>query len=117
MLFSFPFFADTVPHTGFFATCTGKKITVRVKLGWKLFSSFFFEIPGDQLQDHKLFGTNQGVIDGKNGKGGGGGIAQILPIISQNLPIIPVLKITLKITPIIPEIMLAHSAEAYTRHS
>ena len=44
---------------------------VRVKLGWKLFFSFFFEIPGDQLQDHKLFGTNQGVINGKKLKKGG----------------------------------------------
>ena len=70
------------------------------------FFSFFFEIPGDQLQDHELFGTNQGVMNGKKLKKGG--IAQILPIIPQKLPIIPVLKIT----PIIPEIMPAHSAEA-----
>ena len=33
MLFFFPF----LQIQGFFATCTSKKITVRVKLGWKLF--------------------------------------------------------------------------------
>ena len=69
MLFFFPFFADTVLCTGFLATCTGKKNHGSRETRLEAF--FLFEIPGDQLQDHKLFGTNQGVINGKKLKKGG----------------------------------------------